>query len=90
MMITAVLVLETGCLQFNTLDVFIACCQARRGKFGLGGGLFWTVEKTINDLDPDFTQSLISLSRFFVLNKVISPPPKKSLHPNSVSFSDQL
>ena len=30
-----------------------------------GEGLFWIVEKTSNNLDPDFNRSWISSSRFF-------------------------
>ena len=60
--------------------------QARSQEFALGGGLFWIVEKMLNDLDPDFTQSLISLSRFFfVQNEVKSK--KKVFNGNSDGYS---
>ena len=37
--------------------------QARSLGFALGG-LLWILEKTLNDLDPDFNRALIILSGF--------------------------
>ena len=41
-----------------------------------GGGLFWKLETTVNELDPNFHQSWISLRRFFCQNQVISKKKK--------------
>ena len=38
--------------------------QACSQEFAMGG-LFWELETTANDLDPDFDQSSIRLRRFF-------------------------
>ena len=65
------------------------CNQARSQEFALGGGgLFWILDETSNDLDPDFNRSLIGLSRFF--RPKTGCLQKKSLHPNPDSVSDQL
>ena len=37
-----------------------------------GGGLFWKLERTVNELDPNFHQSWIRLRRFFCQSQVIS------------------
>ena len=34
----------------------------------MGGGVFWRLEATSNDLDPDFDRSSLRLSRFFCPN----------------------
>ena len=57
------------------------CKQARSQKFAWG--LFWILEKTSNDLDPDFKLALISLSRFFCPNfGDLQKNLKKGLHWN--------
>ena len=58
---------------------------ARSQEFAKGGGLFWKLEKTVNELDPNFHQSWIKLRRFFCQNQVISK--KKGLLQNGNGFS---
>ena len=43
----------------------LTCIQARSQDFVKGGGLFWKVETTVSDLDPNFHCSRIRLRRFF-------------------------
>ena len=40
-------------------------------------GLFWKLETTVNELDPNFHQSWIRLRRFFCQNQMISRKKKK-------------
>ena len=61
---------------------------ARSQKFAIGGGLFWKLETTANNLDPDFHQSSTRWSRFFCPN--LGELQKKGLHWNWVCFSIQI
>ena len=61
--------------------------QARSHEFAMGGGVFWRLETTSNDLDPDFGWSSNRLSHFFVQIYVISVQKKRSSARLKPSFS---
>ena len=58
-------------------DILI-CCQTRLVAMNLQWrGVFWRLETTSNDLDPDFDRSSIRLSRCFSPNNRWSPKKRK-------------
>ena len=60
------------------LQGIFASVQARSQEFAKGRGLFWKLEWTVNELDPNFHQSWIKFRRFFCQNQVISKKKKSS------------
>ena len=67
-------------LQFSTS---LSSSVARISQKGGGGG-FWKLETSVNELDPNFHQSWIRLRWFFCRNQVISK--KKVFAPESAIF----
>ena len=58
-------------MRFALSDVesrFKKLLQASSQKFAFGGGLFWRLETTLNNLDPDFHWSSLRLSQLLSPN----------------------